>query len=113
VRKGRVAAAHDAESPRRRIDAREKCGSARGCAPFTARRCNLADLVSFGRSYIANPDLVERLRTGAPLNVPDRATFCGGDAAGYTDYPALTPTERNTAGEIVDLTDLPSRRGCL
>ncbi len=54
-----------------------------------ARRRNLADLISFGRLYIANPDLVERLRTGAPLNVPDRQTFFGGGAAGYTDYPAL------------------------
>lgn len=53
------------------------------------RRRNLADLISFGRLYIANPDLVERLRIGAPLNVPDRATFFGGGAAGYTDYPAL------------------------
>jgi len=53
------------------------------------RRRNLADLISFGRLYIANPDLVERLRTGAPLNVPDRQTFFGGGAAGYTDYPAL------------------------
>ncbi|WBY00027.1 alkene reductase [Ramlibacter tataouinensis] len=48
-----------------------------------------ADLVAFGRSYIANPDLVERLRTEAPLNKPDRATFYGGGAAGYTDYPSL------------------------
>jgi N-ethylmaleimide reductase len=62
-----------------------------------ARRRNLADLVSFGRLYIANPDLVERLRIGARLNVPDRATFFGGGAAGYTDYPALTPAERDAA----------------
>jgi N-ethylmaleimide reductase len=62
-----------------------------------ARRRNLADFVSFGRPYIANPDLVERLRMSAPLNVPDRATFFGGDAAGYTDYPALTPADRNDA----------------
>ncbi|TWO71082.1 alkene reductase [Caenimonas sedimenti] len=48
-----------------------------------------ADLVAFGRPYIANPDLVERLRANAPLNTPDRATFYGGGAAGYTDYPAL------------------------
>ena len=48
-----------------------------------------ADLVAFGRPYIANPDLVRRLRDGAPLNTPDRATFYGGNAAGYTDYPAL------------------------
>jgi N-ethylmaleimide reductase len=62
-----------------------------------ARRRNLADLISFGRLYIANPDLVERLRIGAPLNVPDRATFFGGGAAGYTDYPALTPMECDVA----------------
>ncbi len=48
-----------------------------------------ADLVSFGRLYIANPDLVERFRRGAPLNVPDRATFFGGGPSGYTDYPSL------------------------
>jgi N-ethylmaleimide reductase len=48
-----------------------------------------ADLVAFGRSYIANPDLVTRLKQGGPFNTPDRATFYGGGAAGYTDYPAL------------------------
>ncbi|RYF36538.1 MAG: alkene reductase [Comamonadaceae bacterium] len=48
-----------------------------------------ADLVAFGRPYIANPDLVERLRAGAPLNTPDKATFYGGGAKGYTDYPEL------------------------
>jgi len=62
-----------------------------------ARRRNLADLISFGRLYIANPDLVERLRIGARLNVPDRATFFGGDAAGYIDYPVLTAAERDAA----------------
>lgn len=46
-----------------------------------------ADLVSFGRAYIANPDLVARLAEGAPLAAPDPATFYGGDARGYTDYP--------------------------
>ena len=56
-----------------------------------ARRRNLADLISFGRLYIANPDLVERFRCGAPLNEPDRATFFGGGAAGYTDYSPLRP----------------------
>jgi N-ethylmaleimide reductase len=39
--------------------------------------------------FIANPDLVERLKRGAPLNAPDKATFYGGGAKGYTDYPAL------------------------
>jgi N-ethylmaleimide reductase len=48
-----------------------------------------ADLVAFGVPFLANPDLPARLRRGAPLNEPDRATFYGGDARGYTDYPAL------------------------
>ena len=47
----------------------------------------LADLVAFGRPFIANPDLVERLRNGWPLAEGDSATFYGGGAAGYTDYP--------------------------
>ena len=46
-----------------------------------------ADLVAFGRAYIANPDLVARLRDGLDFNVPDRKTFYGGGAEGYTDYP--------------------------
>jgi N-ethylmaleimide reductase len=48
------------------------------------------DLVAFGRPFIANPDLVERLRRGAELAAGDRATFFGGGAKGYTDYPALS-----------------------
>ena len=51
---------------------------------------NEADLIAFGKLFIANPDLVERLRRGAPLNAPDKATFYGGDAKGYTDYPTLS-----------------------
>ncbi len=47
-----------------------------------------ADLVAFGKLFIANPDLVERLRGNTPLNAPDQATFYGGGAKGYTDYPA-------------------------
>lgn len=54
-----------------------------------ARRTNRADLIAFGRPYIANPDLVERLRAGAALNAADRATFFGGGAHGYTDYPFM------------------------
>ncbi len=49
-----------------------------------------ADLVAFGKSYIANPDLVARLQQGGPFNQPDKTTFYGGGAKGYTDYPALT-----------------------
>lgn len=48
------------------------------------------DAVAFGRSFIANPDLPARLREHAPLNLPDAATFYGGGAPGYTDYPALS-----------------------
>lgn len=49
----------------------------------------VGDAVAFGRPYIANPDLVERFRHGADLNTPDRATFYGGGAHGYTVYPTL------------------------
>ena len=48
------------------------------------------DAVAFGKLFIANPDLVERLRLDAPLNTPVVETFYGGDEKGYTDYPALT-----------------------
>jgi N-ethylmaleimide reductase len=48
-----------------------------------------ADLIAFGKPFISNPDLVERLKKGAPLNPFDKATFYGGGAKGYTDYPAL------------------------
>src|SRR5580704_7139942 len=47
-----------------------------------------ADLVAFGRHFIANPDLPERLRRNLPLNRYDRSTFYGGDGRGYIDYPA-------------------------
>ncbi|UVK41786.1 alkene reductase [Mesorhizobium sp. AR07] len=46
-----------------------------------------ADLVAFGKLFIANPDLVSRLKRNAELNDPDKATFYGGGARGYTDYP--------------------------
>jgi N-ethylmaleimide reductase len=49
-----------------------------------------ADLVSVGALSLANPDLVERLRSDAPLNNPDPTTFYGGGAVGYTDYPTYT-----------------------
>jgi N-ethylmaleimide reductase len=48
-----------------------------------------ADAVAFGRLFIANPDLVARVRLGLALNTPDRPTFYGGDARGFTDYPTL------------------------
>lgn len=49
-----------------------------------------ADLVAFGRAFISNPDLPERLRQGAPLTPDDHDTWYGGGAKGYTDYPMLT-----------------------
>ena len=53
-----------------------------------------ADLVAFGRPFIANPDLVERLKTGAPLVSLNPETLYGGGAAGYTDYPSLTEASK-------------------
>lgn len=49
-----------------------------------------AELVAFGKLFIANPDLVERFRQNAELNEPDPSTFYGGDEKGYIDYPALS-----------------------
>jgi N-ethylmaleimide reductase len=64
-----------------------------GAGGFTPRTAGMAvaeghyDLVAFGRWFLANPDLPERLKQGLPLNVYDRSTFYGAGAAGYTDYP--------------------------
>jgi N-ethylmaleimide reductase len=52
-----------------------------------------ADAVAFGRLFIANPDLPQRFRLSAPLNMPDESTFYGGAEKGYTDYPALESRE--------------------
>ena len=52
-----------------------------------------ADVVTVGAMALANPDLVERIRSGAPLNAPDPATFYGGDERGYTDYPVLAAVQ--------------------
>jgi N-ethylmaleimide reductase len=48
-----------------------------------------ADLIAFGRKFLANPDLPERFRSGASLNADDPSTYYGGGAKGYTDYPTL------------------------
>ncbi|MFZ4480800.1 MAG: alkene reductase [Rhodoferax sp.] len=48
-----------------------------------------ADLIAFGRPFISNPDLLERMRGNAPLTAPDMATFYTPGEKGYTDYPAL------------------------
>lgn len=49
-----------------------------------------ADMIAFGVMFLANPDLPARLAAGGPFNTPDQSTFYGGDAHGYTDYPALS-----------------------
>lgn len=53
-----------------------------------------ADAIAFGRIFISNPDLPRRLREGFPLTPYNRATFYGGEAAGYTDYPVYGELER-------------------
>jgi N-ethylmaleimide reductase len=66
--------------------------SAGGYLPETAASAvgqDHADAIAFGRLFISNPDLVERIRTHAPLAPYDRATFYGGNVHGYTDYAAL------------------------
>jgi N-ethylmaleimide reductase len=63
-----------------------------GYSPETAERAvqeGLADLIGFGRLFIANPDLPERLRMGAPLNTPEAETFYSPGEEGYIDYPSL------------------------
>ncbi|MFQ6022567.1 MAG: alkene reductase [Acidiferrobacterales bacterium] len=58
-----------------------------------------ADLIAFGRLFLANPDLPERLAKNAPLNIPDPETFYGGGENGYTDYPFL-PHQHPDAGQL-------------
>jgi 2,4-dienoyl-CoA reductase-like NADH-dependent reductase (Old Yellow Enzyme family) len=53
-------------------------------------RAGTADAIGFGKKFIANPDLPERIRLGAPLNELDTATMYAHGPEGYTDYPALT-----------------------
>jgi NAD(P)-dependent dehydrogenase (short-subunit alcohol dehydrogenase family) len=68
-------------------------GAARGIGAAIAER--LAGLVAFGRPYIANPDLVERLATGPPLGEVGWETVYGSGPRGYSDYPAI----RRAAGK--------------
>ena len=56
-----------------------------------------ADLIAFGKPFIANPDLAARFAIGAPLNRAEEASFYGGDEKGYTDYPFLAPQQAQAA----------------
>ena len=58
-----------------------------------AVKSGYADAVTFGRPYIANPDLVERFEAGAELNEQDQDTFYGGDEKGYIDYPFMNEND--------------------
>jgi N-ethylmaleimide reductase len=68
----------------------------RGGAGLPARIADIdngtADVIAVGSMSLANPDLVERIKTNAPLNAPDPSTFYGGGAKGHTDYPTLAMT---------------------
>ncbi|MFT3719190.1 alkene reductase [Pseudorhodoferax sp.] len=93
---GRDGPGFDGESPPEIDDLRPfwrkpliLAGGFTGESADAAIRAGRADAVAFGRQFIANPDLPQRLRRGAPLNAYNRSTFYGGGAAGYTDYPAL------------------------
>jgi N-ethylmaleimide reductase len=61
-----------------------------------------ADLIAFGRKFIANPDLPERFRSRAPLNADDPSTYYGGGAKGYTDYPTLAQERGEQPKPCVD-----------
>ena len=63
-----------------------------GLTPDTAEAAlhgGFADLVAFGKTYLANPDLDQRIKKGQALNTPDTSTFYTNGAKGYTDYPIL------------------------
>ena len=51
-----------------------------------------ADVIAVGSMSLANPDLVERIKTNAPLSAPDPSMFYSGGTKGYTDYPTLAMT---------------------
>ncbi len=61
-----------------------------------------ADVIAFGRKFIANPDLPERFRSRASLNADDPSTYYGGGAKGYTDYPTLAQERGEQPKPCVD-----------
>jgi N-ethylmaleimide reductase len=61
-----------------------------------------ADLIAFGRKFLANPDLPDRFRAGKPLNADDPSTYYGGGAKGYTDYPSLAQERGEQPKSCVD-----------
>jgi N-ethylmaleimide reductase len=69
-------------------------GGFTGEAADAAIAAGHADAIAFGRIFISNPDLPRRLQRGYSLTPYNRATFYGGDVAGYTDYPAHDELEQ-------------------
>jgi N-ethylmaleimide reductase len=67
------------------------CGNYNAKSAQQAIDSGITDLVAFGRDFISNPDLPERILNKAPLNPYDPKTFYGGNEKGYTDYPFLKP----------------------
>jgi len=65
------------------------CGGYTGETGAALIASGAADAVAFGRAFIANPDLVARIKAGAPLNTPDQATFYTPGPKGYVDYPTM------------------------
>jgi len=71
------------------------CGTLIVCGGFDQNTAEMwlkegkADLIAFGRKFIANPDLPKRFREHAVLNADDPSTYYGGGSKGYTDYPSL------------------------
>jgi N-ethylmaleimide reductase len=61
-----------------------------------------ADLIAFGRAFLANPDLPRRLREGLPINVPDEDTFYQGGETGYVDYPTWEELQNGAAIDTLD-----------
>jgi N-ethylmaleimide reductase len=74
---------------------------------YTAERAarlvdsELADLVAFGRPFIANPDLPERIANGWPLNPLDSMNLYGGGERGFTDYPTYAQASQNQANKVI------------
>ncbi|MCB8874267.1 alkene reductase [Acidisoma silvae] len=73
---------------------------------YTAERAaraveaGLADLIAFGRPFIANPDLPQRIANGWPLNAIEQATLYGGAEKGFTDYPVYSEEHADTMEEV-------------
>ena len=70
-----------------------------------------ADLVAFGRAFLANPDLPRRLKEGLPVNLPDEETFYNGDEHGYTDYPTWDELQNGASFETLDVLSELAPRG--